>query len=508
MRCDGYCRTSVIRVLSVCVIGKISLEVLMNMYRRFVRVAIIAKIVMLLSACATQNADERVPKERWLAGDHHIHSRYSVEYHQDDLPAFTIGRDGVYPIPMNALMAHHFGLAWTVATDHGGPQHSKINFELAYPELQLSRAAVPDVIQFYGMELNSPAADHSSLIVPHTSDESHVLRDLESRFDTEESWTEDEMRERNQEDRMIEALRTMDQLSDKPVVFANHPARTGSDLGVYGDTEPRELRNWNDAAPDVAVGMEGAPGHQGGPLSENPAPRGWYFGYPTMGGFDQMTARLGGFWDAMLGEGRRWWITASSDSHRNYIEGGVAFWPGQYAKTYVYAVKNHNSILESLRRGRVFVTTGDLISELDVSVADVNGESGTAQIGGTISVSTPGEIEIRIRVSDPLGTNHNGDSPQVARIDLIVGDITGPSEDRTLGNNESTKVVNRFSASDWQRHGEILEMSHTISISGPIYIRVRGTNTNEAEPAVDPADENPWPDLWFYSNPVFVEIRR
>jgi len=26
-----------------------------------------------------------------------------------------------------------------------------------------------------------------------------------------------------------------------------------------------------------------------------------------MGGFDQMTARLGGFWDSMLGEGRRWW---------------------------------------------------------------------------------------------------------------------------------------------------------------------------------------------------------
>jgi len=466
-----------------------------------------ASVVMLLSACTLQNPDAHEPEERWLAGDHHIHSRYSVAYDQTNLPAFTIGRDGVYPIPMNALMAHHYGLAWTVATDHGGPNHSKINLELAYPELQLSRAAVPDVVQFYGMELNSPAADHSSIIVPYTSHESHVLHDLESRFDTEEKWTKDEMQERDQEDRMIEALRAMDQLSDKPVVFANHPARTASDLGVYGDTEPRELRNWNDAAPDVAVGMEGAPGHQGGPLSKNSAPRGWYFGYPTLGGFDQMTARLGGFWDAMLGEGRRWWITASSDSHRNYTEGGVAFWPGQYAKTYVYAAKDHKSILESLRRGRVFVTTGDLISELYVSVADVKSESGPAQIGGTLSLSTPGEIEIRIRVRDPFGSNHNDDSPEVARIDLIIGNITGPGKDRALDRNESTRVVKRFSASDWQRNGEILVMSHTISVNGPIYIRVRGTSTNEPEPAIDPPDENPWPDLWFYSNPVFVENR-
>lgn len=67
--------------------------------------------------------------------------------------------------------------------------------------------------------------------------------------------------------------------------------------------------------------------------------------------------------------------------------------------------------------------------------------------------------------------------------------------------------MKRFSASDWQRNGEILEMSHTISVNAPIYIRVRGTSTNEAEPAIDPPDENPWSDLWFYSNPVFVENR-
>ena len=31
-------------------------------------------------------------------------------------------------------------------------------------------------------------------------------------------------------------------------------------------------------------------------------------------------------------------------------------------------------------------------------------------------------------------------------------------------------------------------------------------NVNELEPAEDPADEDPWSDLWFYSNPIFVQL--
>lgn len=473
--------------------------------QRFACAAVAATSLFLLSACAVQGGDEQVPAERWLAGDHHIHSHYSVSYDEDNLPAYSIGGDGVYPIPMNALMAQHHGLDWIVSTDHGGPNHSKINFERAYPELQLSREALPELVQFYGMELNAPAADHASIIVPHTHEEAQVLREIESRFDRYEVWTEDERRQRDQEDRMIEALRTMDQLADKPVVIANHPARIAPGLGEYADLHPHELRNWNDTAPDVAVGMEGAPGHQAGPLSENPAPRGWYFDYPTMGGFDQMTARLGGFWDAMLGEGRRWWVTANSDSHRNYIQGGVAFWPGQYSKTYVHAKKDHASILEGLRRGSVFVTTGDLVSEVYLSV---EGDSVPVQIGGTATLAAPGEVEISIRVRDPGGTNHNGDSPQVARVDLIVGAVTGPAEDRELDTNPSTTVAKRFTAADWRQDGEFLIMSHGLRVDAPVYVRLRGTNTDDFEPDVDPPDENPWPDLWFYSNPVFIQIRQ
>lgn len=468
--------------------------------------ALIAAIALYTLSSSVHSGDEEEAGERWLAGDHHIHSRYSVTYDEDNPPEYSIGGDGVYPIPMNALMAKHFGLEWNAVTDHGGPNHSKINFERAYPELQLSRAAVPEVIQFYGLELNTPAADHSSIIMPHTHDEAEVLRQIESRFDKYERWSEEEMRERDQESKMIEALRLMDGLDQKPLVFAHHPARSATALGEFGQTEPHELRNWNDAAPDVAVGMEGAPGHQAGPLSVNAAPRGWYYGYPTMGGFDQMTATLGGFWDSMLGEGRRWWITANSDSHAHYTEGDVAFWPGEYSKTYVHAKKDHASILHSLRHGRIFVTTGDLISELFVDVTEVERAGVSAQIGGALTLLSPGEIQVRIRVRDPHGTNHNGDSPEVKRIDLIMGHVTGPSEDRTLATNHSTAVIKRFFAADWQKDGEMLEMSYTLEVKEPVYLRIRGTNTDELEPAIDPPDENPWSDLWFYSNPVFVEI--
>jgi hypothetical protein len=50
-----------------------------------------------------------------------------------------------------------------------------------------------------------------------------------------------------------------------------------------------------------------------------------------------MTARIGGLWDSLLGEGRRRWITATSDSHVHWTRGGVDFWPGGYSKTYVLA---------------------------------------------------------------------------------------------------------------------------------------------------------------------------
>ena len=39
------------------------------------------------------------------------------------------------------------------------------------------------------------------------------------------------------------------------------------------------------------------------------------------------------------------------------------------------------------------------------------------------------------------------------------------------------------------------------------YGNPRGTSSSDAEPPMDLAGENPWSDLWFYSNPVMIGQR-
>jgi hypothetical protein len=73
-----------------------------------------------------------------------------------------------------------------------------------------------------------------------------------------------------------------------------------------------------------------------------------------------MTATVGGLWDNLLAEGKRWWITVNSDSHNVYADAAVRgpnsdftnngfyndpvyggdlnltdgdFWPGYYSRT-------------------------------------------------------------------------------------------------------------------------------------------------------------------------------
>jgi len=461
-------------------------------------------VLILLGGCTNTTAPS---EQSWLAGDHHIHSRFSVGWdYEQDPPAPKLGDDAIYPLPMNAIMGRYHGLSWLVGTDHGGPNHSKVNLEWAYPAVQRSRLVVPEVVQFYGMELNTPGGDHSSLIVPHTHDEAQVLYQLESGYDKRDAHPYDQTRDT--EAKMLEALAIMRDLPSRPVVIAHHPSRSAKGYGEYGSYTPAEFRNWNNTAPEVAVGMAGSPGHQASTLKvfmpEGKGARGGYSGYPTLGGFDQMTAKVGGFWDSMLGEGRRWWITANSDSHVHYSEGGSDFWPGEYSKTYVYAEKNHDSILAGIRAGHVFVTTGDLISELFVEVAQ--GRS-SASIGDELRIDAGKEVTVNIRFKRPDAPNPSGTLPEVNRVDLILGEVRGKVADLTTNSNDTTRVIKRFTSADWQEKDGFLTVFHSLILDNPAYVRVRGTNTDELEPALDPHGENPWDDLWFYSNPVFIAVQ-
>ncbi|OYW76795.1 MAG: phosphoesterase, partial [Asticcacaulis sp. 32-58-5] len=243
------------------------------------------------------------------------------------------------------------------------------------------------------------------------------------------------------------------------------------------------------------------PGHQGTSLkvTDSPRKRGYYVNSPTYGGFDIMTATVGGVWDSFLGEGRRFWITATSDSHRNVEDGGEDLWPGQYAKTYVWAAPDQADIMDGLRHGRIFVTTGDLISELDMDIAGAN-------VGDTAQVKAGQVVTLKVRLRDPAGPNANSDQPELKRVDVIMGDITGKA-DVKADSNPTTRVIKRFTAADWTRDGEVITFTYSFKAERDGYIRLRGTSTDELEPQADALGENPWPDLWFYSNPIFIRAR-
>ena len=467
-------------------------------------------LIVLVSGCASAGpaAQDAEQGRSWIAGDHHVHSRWSVGWNWNTNPPAPIkGGDAIYPIQMNAFMAQHYGLSWMVSTDHGGPNHSKIYREQAYPEFVQSREVVPGVIQFWGMEFDTPEADHSSLIIPHTHDEADVLEEIERRWNRRDAWPTDSTR--NQLVRMIEALDHMKNLESPPVFIVNHAGRSANGPSEYTRVSPEEMRHWNNAAPDVAVGMAGAPGRQAAGINPDGSPRmrprGNYAGWRTMGGFDPLTARLGGFWDSMLGEGRRWWITANSDSHSNWREGGVDFWPGEFSKTYVLAEKNHDDILEGIRSGRVFVTTGDLIEELWI---EAKSSQGSAGIGEELRSRTNESIELTIRFLDPDGPNSHGDNPSVQRVDVITGQIHGIQDDLGLDMNPSTGIHERFAPGSWEKDGDYRVIRTTIeNVDHDMYIRIRGTNTMDLEPPSDLNGEDPWADLWFYSNPIFVAVR-
>ena len=459
-------------------------------------------------AVATRAADRE-----WLAGDSHIHSHWSTGYDYRSSPPTPIkGRDALYSTPRNAAMARRFGLRWMVTTDHGGPYHSKVNLEQAHRELTLSRELVPEVLQFYGMELNMPGMDHHTLIIPRAEDEATVLYEIESRFDANEDWARPPDPRRQSAELRRQALAHMQGLERLPILFANHPSRSAEAIGRYGRDEPWEFRENNDLAPDVYRGMEGAPGHQAATLTQGNRIRNrgayWNAGARTLGGFDQMTAIVGGLWDALLGEGRRFWIVASSDSHFHYTEpvrAGSDFWPGEFHKTWVHARPTYAGVLDALREGRVFAVAGDLVTELDVRLKSSGGEE--AGLGGTLRVARGAQVTATVRFRDPETPNAAGENPAVRRVDVIVGEVRRRSSDPSVDRNPTTRVHARFARDELARDGNRYSLEAALPAADrDLYVRVRGTSTEDLEPAMDGPGENPWHDLWFYSNPIFIEV--
>ena len=506
----------------------------------------VASMGVLPTVSAAADETPRRPREggfRWLAGDHHIHTQYSP--------------DGQYRVIDHVRHAHAFGLDWMVITDHGSVQHARIGVEKVNPDIVAARDAVDEILVFQGLEWNIPAAEHGTVFVHPGPNEVSVLKAFENNYDGVVTATTASTA--GNEAVAVSGLQSLSiAVSNRDVkdalMFANHPARKGLD-------SPHEIRTWRDAAPGIAVGMEGAPGHQAAGIATPTGPgagRGFYdnsptsssfpayplASYRTYGGFDWMTSTVGGLWDSLLSEGKPWWITANSDSHQVWSDTSVRgagsdfatngffndpehatapqlgngdFWPGYYSRTHVGAENfSYAAVMRGLREGRVWVDHGALIDALDVRLRAGDRE---VPLGGVLTARQGSPVQVVIRIRTASLPNWTQVVPKLAKVDVIRGDVTGEAADRDGFTAPGTKVVQTF---DVSAQTGVIRLSYDLGpLSEGLYVRLRGSDGNRLAPglggaAVDPAgpqldvlgDADPWKDLWFYSNPMWALPRR
>ena len=112
-----------------------------------------------------------------------------------------------------------------------------------------------------------------------------------------------------------------------------------------------------------------------------------------------------------------------------------------------------------------------------------------------------------VRFRDPETENGAGENPAVRRVDVIVGEVRGPAADPAHDRNPTTRVLARFTRDALTRDGDRYAVEAALpAVDRDLYVRVRGTSTEYLEPPVDGAGADPWHDLWFYSNPIFIEV--
>ena len=481
----------------------------------------------------------------WLAGDHHIHTQYSP--------------DAQYLVSQQVDKASQYGLDWMVITDHGSLGHAKIGVEKVHPDIVQARKDNARTLVFQGLEWNIPAAEHGTVFVAPGDGDVALLKEFENAYDgvvtnTTASTAANEAVARSGLTFLGTSVRSK-RVADA-LMLANHPARKGID-------SPHEIRGWRDTEPTIAVGMEGAPGHQAAAIpgaGHERNGRGYYDnapsaasfpGYPaesyvTYGGFDWMTSTVGGLWDSLLAEGKSWWISANSDSHQIYgdrfkpgpddltttgsrgapvdtgapITGYGDFWPGYYSSTVVGATDfSYGAVMAGIRAGRMYVVHGGLIGGLSVSVG--GDDSGATTLGGTATFERNRRPRLTIDIALADRPNYHGEVPVLKKVDVIVGRVTGPVTNPDSFLAPDTRVVRSFDIPASARGG-VVSLTHDFArMDGPFYVRLRGSDGKRTAPGllgapVDPSgpkvdalgNADPWQDLWFYTNPIFVMPRR
>jgi hypothetical protein len=492
------------------------------------------------------------PHLAYLVGDHHVHSVYS--------------HDAKYTFSQLATAAAEYGLDWMVFNEHSNFGHAWYGAKMEHEEILTARAENPRQLIFQGLEWYIPAAEHCTIFAAPGPHEVDVLTQFELAYDGKllgyTDGAPDNPNTARNEAHAVKAIQWLAEQRrtgyvDDVLVLANHPMRLGID-------SPHEMRNWRDAAPEIMIGMEGAPGAQGGgiPGWEGPASqRGEYTNKPSVnswggypenayvlyGGFDWMTATVGGVWDSMLAEGGLFTITTNSDVHRvvfdtwkngDWLPGqnfdntgripdpvntdspqpGGDFWPGQFSRTHVGVTRyGYRAVMAGLRAGRVWLDHGHLLDGLDVRLKrDCDAGRGVT-LGGRLRVRKGERITLYVTVTTASRANPQGILPELAHVDVIRGAVRGPVADRDSWQAPDTRVVQTKDVSG--RKGTYTLRVPLTAGDESFYVRLRGSDGNRhgagyLGAAIDPhgpiphepGNGDPWADTWFYSNPIFVDV--
>jgi hypothetical protein len=298
------------------------------------------------------------------------------------------------------------------------------------------------------------------------------------------------------------------------------------------------------AAPDVMRGFEGSPGHQAASL--NGKMRCSYTGekregswegykeenYASYGGFDSMTAKVGGLWDTLLAQGIPAYITATGNCHRHWqdlnqtddadfeTKGRIAvtskrmekadnedFYPGEYSRTMVYASSaDPMALMQSMRTGNMFACLGGLVERCELLA--ISGDQ-VRPMGGILQLkSATDSLLISIRIKINKKKNPNGLPPKLDHIDLIAGNIEERAYRPDTFTNPSAGIIATVTPSQGEKRGDFVDYGFKIDkVDGSFFFRIRGTNRADVkEPSRDTETVKPWEDLWFYSNPIFIRV--
>ncbi|GAA3842303.1 histidinol-phosphatase [Streptomyces phyllanthi] len=506
------------------------------------------------AAASQQRYGGNDPRLAYLVGDHHIHTVYS--------------HDAKYTFSQLATAGAEYGLDWMVFNEHSNFGHAHYGAKMEHEEILRARAENPRQLIFQGLEWYIPAAEHCTVFAAPGPNEVDLLTRFELAYDGKllgyaegSPGSPDTARNEAHAVKAIQWLAEQRRTGyiDDVLVIANHPLRLGID-------SPHEMRNWRDAAPEVMIGMEGAPGAQGGAIpgwrgpasirgeyENKPSAQSWP-GYPveayvTYGGFDWATATVGGLWDSMLAEGRLFSITTNSDVHRvvfdtwkngDWLPGqtfdntgrlpdpvntdtpqpGGDFWPGQFSRTHVGVTRyGYRAVMAGLRAGRVWLDHGHLLDGLDVRVKRDCDQGRGVTLGGRLRVRRGEKLTLSVTVTTASRPNSQGVLPELAHVDVIRGAVRGPVTDRDVWRAPDTKVVRALDVSG--RKGTYTLRIPLTAGDESFYVRLRGSDGERNGPgylgaAIDPhgpiphepGDGDPWADTWFYSNPVFVDVVR